>query len=192
MAGQTLWFLIGTTKIQDFRDTQRYGIREHLKCARVFILAGPNAVFILPDSGGLFRLNTAVAAAGSASPWTVVFSDASILRCTLSRAGKNGDRAQQQPRCDSSSCRPVLDNFVPRLSRDSARMRRWVSPCLYSFYSAKSMKTQVLARPPSVTATCASSLPLPSLAFDVKMPDNLYCSRVDHQKSRGQAIVRRA
>ena len=119
-----------------------------LKGARVFILASPDAVLVLPDSGDLLRLNTAVATAGSASARPIVFANAGIQRGRWHGRAAN-HQTQNKTLCGASSCRFDCDNFASFFLRFSAIIRRWVSPCLYCFYSTKAMRIVVLAAPQS-------------------------------------------
>ena len=61
-------------QIQDASDAERNVIGKHLVGTGMFVLSGPDAVLVLSDVGNLFRLNAAVATAGSAAPGAIVFS----------------------------------------------------------------------------------------------------------------------
>ena len=77
----------------------------------MFILASPDAVFVLRDSGDLLRLNTAVATAGSASARPIVFAYADIQRGRWHGRAANR-HTQNKTVCRASSCRFDCDNFA--------------------------------------------------------------------------------
>jgi hypothetical protein len=87
-------------QVQNFSDANGDVIGQYLIRASVFVLSGPDAVFVLRHMGNLFGQNAAVATAGGASAWAVVFADDSILSRRQSRGGQR-QKCRPSPRRSS-------------------------------------------------------------------------------------------
>ncbi len=175
VTGQTARGLGGRMlKPEDFANADRNGIGQHLIGAGVFVLARPDAVFILWNPSDGLRLNAAVAAAGRASASSVVLAYDGIRT-----AHANGSGQEKPSDADCGSLSRPLHPWGPSIVE---------SICLYPFAAVKAMKSVVLRgfeREP-----CAISIKRFVPRYDSGLGENPACLKSCAKSSTSMDICR--